>query len=490
MAPPGAGGGVPGERAVTPRAADVAVIGAGPGGYVAAIRLGQLGKKAIVVDRDLVGGTCLNYGCIPSKAVISAAKLYHKLVRDGARMGILFDNPRIDMKKMQEWKGEIVGKLTRGIAQLLKHYGQEVMKGTATFKDPHTLTVSGNGSSMEIAADHFVIATGAAPIPLPFLPFDGVSVLSSREMLDLARVPERLAVIGGGIIGLELGMAFAKLGSRLTVVELTSQLLPGIDPDLVRVVERKLKKDGATILCPAKVVGASRKGSDIALSVEDGAETHQVTADVVLVAIGVKPAAQALDLDKAGVGLTDRGFVAVDTRLRTSAPHIFAIGDVAGPPFLAHKASKEGEIVAEVIAGKPAAFDCRAMPSAVFTDPEIAVVGLAEGEARSRGHRVAVGKFPLAANGRALTTGEAEGLVKVVADAGTKEILGVHIVGPDASDLIAEAALAIEMTAGVEDVGLTVHPHPTLSEALMEAAKAAVGEAVHILNEPAVAARG
>lgn len=465
--------------------ANIVVIGAGPGGYVSAIRLGQLGKNVMLIDKDKLGGTCLNYGCIPSKALITAAKFYDKVLRDSQNMGILVDNPRIEILRLMQWKNEIVTRLTKGIGQLLKGYGHEVISGTAAFLDPNTITVHGAvNSSIQISAEHIILATGAIPVPLPFLPFDGKVVLSSKDILDLERIPKDLIVIGGGIIGLELGTAFLKMGSRLTVIELTDSLLPGIDGDLVRVVERKLKKSGAKIFTSTKARGAVKKGDNVEIEIESEEGIQKLSGDAVLVAIGVKPSINELNLAKAGVAVTENGFIKADKRLRTTVPHIFAIGDIIGPPFLAHKASKEGEVVAEVIAGLPSAMDVVAMPGAIFTDPEIATVGISETEACMLGHEIKVGKFPLAANGRALTTGEIDGMVKVIMEKDSRRIIGVHIVSPEASDLISEGALAIEMGASAEDIALTVHPHPTLSEMLMEAGKAAIGEAIHILNEP------
>lgn len=466
------------------RKTDVAVIGTGPGGYVAAIRLGQLGKKVIVVDKDKIGGTCLNYGCIPSKALITAAKFYDKIQKDANKMGINVSNATVDMQKMLQWKNDIVSKLTKGVSQLLKHYGHEVIHGAASFKDLKTVTVnSQEGSPIDITSDHFIVATGSVPVSLPFLPFDGSNVLSSKDILELNKIPEHLVVIGGGIIGLELGTVFAKLGSKLTIIELMDTLLPGIDTDLSKIIERKLKKLGTSIFCASKVENASFKNNSVELHISNREGSQAITADKVLVAVGVKPVLEKLNLQATGVRLTERGFVLVNEHMQTSIPHIYAIGDIAGPPFLAHKASKEGEIAAESISGMPSAFDCQGMPGAIFTDPEIATVGLTETEARKKGYNVTVGKFPLAANGRALTTGENDGLVKVIVDSKTKQLLGVHIAAPEASDMISEAALAIEMAASVTDIALTVHPHPTLSEMIMEAAKNAIGEAIHIINE-------
>ena len=469
---------------MTLKKTDVAVIGAGPGGYVAAIRLGQLGKKVVVIDKDKIGGTCLNYGCIPSKALITATKFYDKIQKDSAKMGINIDKATVDMPNMLQWKNDIVSKLTKGVSQLLKHYGHEVIHGTVSFKDLKTVTVTNpEGSPIEITADYFIIATGSTPVSLPFLPFDSLSVLSSKEILDLNKIPKHLVVIGGGIIWLELGTVFAKLGSKLTVIELMDSLLPGIDPDLSRIVERKLKKLGAAILCSSKVENASFKNNLVELHVRNKEGSQTITANKVLVAIGVKPVLEKLNLQAIGVCLTEKGFVTVNDQMQTSIPNIYAIGDITGPPFLAHKASKEGEIAGEAIAGLPSAFDCQAMPGAIFTDPEIATVGLTETEAKKKGYDITVGKFPLAANGRALTTGESDGLVKVIVDTKTKQLLGAHIAAPEASDMISEAALALEMGANIEDIALTVHPHPTLSEMIMEAAKNAVGEAIHIINE-------
>jgi dihydrolipoamide dehydrogenase len=462
------------------------VIGAGPGGYVAGIRLGQLGQKAIVVERERPGGVCLNVGCIPSKALITAAKLYDK-AKHGAEMGILADNVRVDMPRLQTWKEAVVAKLTGGVKQLLKANGCEYRTGSARFVGPRAVEVTSEGAggaaptATRIEAEHIVIATGSRPIEIPGFAFDGNRVLDSTGGLALREVPPRLVVIGGGYIGLEIGTLYAKLGSKVTVVEALPGVLPGTDPELAQVVARKLKKLGVEVLTSAKAKSWTEALTHARVTLETPGGEVGVDVDKILVAVGRRPNSEVLGLEAAGVR-TERGFVPVDRQQRTNVPGIYAIGDVAGQPMLAHKGSKEAEVVAEVIAGKRAAMDVRCIPAVIFTEPEIATAGLTAEEAEKRGLQVKIGKFPFVALGRAIANADTEGFVKVVLDATTTEVLGIHVVGNGASDVIAEAALAIEMGALADDVGLTVHAHPTLPEAIMEACKAAVGEAVHIPN--------
>ncbi len=463
---------------------DALVIGAGPGGYVAGIRLGQLGKKALVVEREKPGGICLNVGCIPSKALINASKLYDK-VKHGSDIGILADNLRVDMTRMQTWKDEVVGKLTGGVRTLLKANGCDYRQGTARLTGPRTVSIEGQGADVgktyTVEADNIIIATGSRPIEIPGFKFDGNRVVDSTGALAFREVPARFVVIGGGYIGLEIGTLYAKLGSKVTVVEALPAILPGTDPELAQIVARRLKKMGVEVLTGAKAKAWSDKGDKAVVEVETAGGALSIDADKVLVAVGRRPNSENLGLEAAGVKM-EKGFVPADRKQRTNVPSIFAIGDVAGQPMLAHKASKEAEVAAEIIAGHKAEMDARCIPAVIFTDPEIASAGLTADEAEKKGRKIKVGKFPFAALGRAIANADTEGFVKVVIDAVTTEILGIHVVGNGAPDVIAEAALAIEMGALADDVGLTIHAHPTLPEAIMEACKASLGEAIHIHN--------
>ncbi len=462
---------------------DAVVIGAGPGGYVAAIRLGQLGKKTALVDREALGGVCINWGCIPSKAIIAAANLVEDL-RRAAERGITAE-PKVDIARLRAFKDEVVKKHVQGIGTLEKGNGVEVLKGTATFVGPSAIDVSGaDGGATRVEAQAFIVATGARPVELPGFAFDGKDVWSAKEAVDLPEIPKRLVVIGGGIIGLELGTVYAKLGSELTVVEALPGILTGVDPEAVRTVQKGLKQRGATIHVSAKAKALERRGGELVVRIEVEGKEQAVPCDQVLVSVGFRPNSEGIGLDKAGVKVGPKGFVEVNERMQTSVPSIYCIGDLCGPPLLAHKASKEGEIAAEVIAGKKSVRDWVSMPSGIFTDPEVATVGLSEDEARKQGYDPILGKFYFSALGRASAIAHTEGFVKVVADRSSKLILGATIVGAEASDLIAEAALALEMGAYLEDVALTVHAHPTLPEAFMEACKAALGEAIHRLNQP------
>ncbi|MDD9941909.1 MAG: dihydrolipoyl dehydrogenase [Myxococcales bacterium] len=469
---------------MTDKSYDAIVIGGGPGGYVAAIRLGQLGQKTLVVEKETMGGVCLNWGCIPSKALIAAAGLVEKM-QHANQMGITVKDVTVDVGKMQTWKNGIVKKLTGGVASLVKSAGGTVVHGTARLTGAHTVQVTSSDGTQEnyVARKGIVVATGATPIQIPGFDVDGKVVVTAKEAVSLPKVPKTLVLIGGGIIGMELGMVYQKLGAKVVVVEMLPRILSGVDKDLVQVVERKFKKAGGEIMVKAKAKSCSVASGQAQVVVEQGGKDHKIDADCVLVAVGFRPNTGGLGLEEFGVALDPRGHVVVDEQLQTSVPGVYAIGDVTGMPYLAHRASKQGEVVAEVISGKKAACDYRAMPSAIFTDPEIATVGIGEEEAKEKDLSVKVGKFPFSVSGRAMAVGEPTGFVKTIVDAESDQVLGVSIVGPEASDLISEGALAIEMCAMAEDVALTVHPHPTLSEAMMESFKHALKEAVHIINK-------
>jgi dihydrolipoamide dehydrogenase len=459
---------------------EAVVIGAGPGGYVAGIRLGQLKKQALVVERDKPGGICLNVGCIPSKALINAAKYYDKL-RHGADIGILADNLRVDMGKMQTWKGEVVSKLTGGVKTLLKANGCDYRTGNARIVAPDTVELVGKEGTTTIKTGAIVVATGSRPIEIPGFKFDGKRIVDSTGALDFATVPERFIVIGGGYIGIEIGTLYAKLGSKVTVVEALPAILPGNDPEIVKLVAKRLKALGVETITGAKAKSWAEKDGRAVVTVDVGGKDQTIEADKVMVAVGRRPNAENLGLEAVGVKI-EKGFIPVDKQQRTNVPGIYAIGDVAGQPMLAHKASREAEVVAEVIAGHNASFDVRCIPAVIFSDPEVATAGLSADEATAKGRKVKVGKFPFVALGRAIANADTEGFVKVVTDAESGEVLGIHVVGNGAGDVIAEAALAIEMGAVAEDLSLTIHAHPTLPEAIMEAAKASLGEAIHIQN--------
>lgn len=460
---------------------DVLVVGAGPGGYVAAIRAAQLGKDVTLVERDELGGVCLNVGCIPSKALIYAAYLYDK-IKHAEQFGISAKEVQIDLERLQAWKESVVKKLTGGVKQLCEGNGVNILKGKATFISPKKCLVEGEHGTQTIEFKDCIIATGSVPMTIPGFEVDGEVVIDSTGALALRKLPQSLIVIGGGYIGLELGMVYAKLGTHVMIVEMLENLLPGTDPELTRFVVRKAKelKMEVHLKSQAKWLKKSKAGAELMVQTPDGEK--KLEAEKILVSVGRKPNTPAdLGLDKLGVQPDPRGFLKADSQMRTSNPHVYAIGDVAGLPMLAHKASHEGIVAAEAICGLKSAADWRTVPAVIFTDPEIAYAGMSESEAQQAGYKTLIGKFPFAALGRALTLGETDGFIKIIADAETKVVLGVQIVGPEASTLISEAVLAIEMGATLEDLALSIHPHPTLPEGLMEAAEAALGRAIHIL---------
>jgi dihydrolipoamide dehydrogenase len=456
------------------------VIGAGPGGYPCAIRLGQLGVKTLIVEKGAFGGVCLNVGCIPSKALITAGKQL-EAVGKSASMGISVPGKAsIDMTALQSWKSGIVNKLTSGVQMLLKGNKVDMVNGTATLVGPNSVSVVLDGNTTTYTADHIVLATGSRPIEIPGFSFADPAIIDSTGALALPEIPKHLIVIGGGYIGLEMGIMYRKLGAEVTVVEMQDQVLPGFDKDVVKVLSRTLKKSKIKTHLKSRALGweAADKGVILKIDTPKGKQTLQ--GDYILVTVGRRPNTEGLGLDTLSI-TRDGPFIQVDKQQRTNVPSVYAIGDVVGQPMLAHKATHEGEVVAEVIAGHDVAYQAKVIPAVVFTDPEIATVGLDETAAKALGP-IKVGKMPFAAIGRALTTNNTDGFIKVILDADSHLILGVTIVGAHASDLISEAALAIEMGAEALDIGLTIHPHPTLSEGIMEACKAALGEAIHIMN--------
>ena len=466
---------------MTSRKVEVLVIGSGPGGYTAAIRLGQLGREVIIVEREIAGGICLNVGCIPSKALISASKIFEKIQHAGA-MGIVADSVSVDMEKMQVWKQGIIEKLTRGVRHLCKSAGVEFVKGEATFIGERRVQVSSAEKAEIIEAENIIIATGSHPVEIPGFEFDGERVLSSTHALALKAVPSRMVVIGGGYIGMELSMLYSKLGTQVSIVEMMDQLLSGFEDDLVKVIARQLRKEGIDYYVRAHARGWRRRETGVDVSVETDHGELVLEGEFVLVTVGRRPHTKELELEKTGLSTDQDGFIPVNGKRQTSVPGVYAIGDVAGNPMLAHKSSREAEMVAEVIAAAGTAVDDLVVPAVVFTDPELATVGLSEKEAREQGYEVLVGRFPFAASGRAITMQETDGFVKIVADKRSKRLLGLHVVGPEASDLISEGAVALSSGASLESIAHTIHPHPTLSEALMEAAKHALGKAIHVTN--------
>ncbi|HXL46984.1 MAG TPA: dihydrolipoyl dehydrogenase [Candidatus Binatia bacterium] len=453
---------------------DVAVVGGGPGGYSAAFRCAELGLETVVVDAGKrLGGACLFEGCIPSKALLHVAALIEDAER-ARELGVDFGEPRVSLDPLRKWKSErVVGRLARGLASVAKAKSVEVIGGRAVFESSRELRIEGD-EPQKVRFKHAIVATGSAPAGLPGLALTSDRLLDSTGALELPEVPERLLVIGGGYIGLELGQVYAALGSNVTLVEMTDGLLPGVDRALVQPLARRCEKLFKTIRLGTKVASLVEKGSALEARF-DGGETE--TFDRVLVAVGRRPASAGLGLERTRASADARGFVPVDDRCRTADPAIYAVGDVTGEPMLAHRAMRQGKVAAEVIAGRPAAFDNVVVPAVVFTDPEVAWCGLTEAEATREGRAVRVAKREWAASGRALTLGRSDGLTKVIADAETGRVLGAGIVGPGAGELIAEAALAIETAMTVEDLAATIHTHPTLSESLMEAAEALLHQA-------------
>ncbi len=459
---------------------DFLVIGAGPAGYVAAIRLAQLGRKALVIERDRIGGICLNWGCIPVKALLHAASTVRGAA-EARRMGIIYGQPDIDFQALYGWKGRVVDRLVRGVEFLLRSNGVETVKGAARFADGQRVVVAQpDGTELGFGAENVIIATGSASAVLPGFEPDGERVIDSNGALNLTRLPARIAIIGAGAIGLEFATAFRRLGASVTVLELMPQLLPGFDIDVSVALRKAMQAEGIEFNLGVKVTGLDREPG-LAVRFQSGETESKVETDMVLVAIGRRPLTAGLELDQAGVKLDERGFVAVGQRYRTSAAHIYAIGDVKPGPMLAHRAMADGIALAESLGGgRPWRF--KAVPACVYTDPEVASVGLSEAEAGSQGIKVKVSRVPISALGRSLTLNRGDGLCKMVVDAETDKVLGVQIAAPQADVLIAEATTAIELGLTAAEIGHVVHAHPTMSELLFEAAEAIHSKAIHIVN--------
>ncbi|GAB4298034.1 MAG: dihydrolipoyl dehydrogenase [Myxococcota bacterium] len=456
---------------------ELVIIGGGPGGYVAAIRAADLGKEVILIEeRERLGGVCLNEGCIPSKALINAVETA-EIAKDANKFGLTFEKLSLDTKALVEFTESVVDGLTKGVAGLLRRRGVEVIKGRARFETAHSLALEDSDVS-RIDFDYAIIATGSRPVKLPFA--EKLELWDSSDALKVSEVPQRLLVVGGGYIGMELGLLYSGLGSKVTMVEFFPRLIPGADYDLVEVVAKNCKKRFEAIFVESKVASIEKSGDGFVATVEYKGESNKIAADRILVAVGRKPNSDSIGIEDTGIELDEKGFIKVDAKMRTNYPHIFAIGDVVAGPMLAHKASREGQVAAEVIAGRRSEFDNRAIPAAVFTEPEIAWVGLTEREAEERGIKANVGKFPLRALGRARTLGRTDGFVKILSEPESGLVLGVGMVGTQASEMIAEATLALEMGATLEDLKVTIHPHPTISEAIMSAAEVASGEPIHL----------
>lgn len=466
-----------------PEASDVVVIGGGPGGYVAAIRAAQLGLRTTCIESaPTLGGTCVNVGCIPSKAMLQSSEHFEFARLHALEHGIGIEGLTLDLPRMVARKDEVVSQNTRGVEFLFRKHKVNWIKGHGTLRDDNSVDVRLNdGTESRVQARNVIIATGSYPIDLPFLRFDEQRVLSNTGALALGEVPRHLVVIGGGVIGLELGSVWRRLGAKVTVVELMPTILPGTDDDVIREAERVFRRQGLEMHVGTRVTGAERHGDDITVTAEHEGEARSFDASHVLVAIGRKPLLSGIDADALGLELTSRGEIRVNDRLQTNLPGVFAIGDVVGGKQLAHKAEEEGVVAAEVIAGHAhARMHYHSIPSVVYTWPEIASVGLTEREVRESGREYRTGKYPFTANGRARTMGETSGFVKFIADAKTDELLGCHMIGPNVSELISEVVLAFEYRGAAEDLGITVHAHPTLSEATKEAALGVLGRAIHI----------
>jgi dihydrolipoamide dehydrogenase len=465
-----------------PATPDVVVLGAGPGGYVAAIRAAQLGLSTVCVEKDkTLGGTCVNIGCIPSKAMLQSSEHYEFLRTHAGEHGLVVGDVRLDLARMLKRKDDVVAQNTKGLEFLFKKNKITWAKGLGTLERNNVVSVKAeDGSTTSYQARHVIIATGSEPIALPSLEFDEERVLSNTGALRIPEVPKHLIVIGGGVIGLELGSVWRRLGAKVTVVELFPTILPGMDADVIKEMDRVLRKQGMEIRTDARVVGGKRQADSVRIDIEQNGKMEMLDGDHVLVSVGRRPSLTGVDAKALGIATGRRGEIIVDDQMRTNLPNVFAIGDAIGGKLLAHKAEEEGVVAAEVIAGKPAHMHYRSIPSVVYTWPEVASVGLTEDEVKQSGREYRAGKFPFSANGRARTMGESAGFVKFIADAKTDALLGAHLVGPNVSELVAEVVMAFEFDGSSEDIGITVHAHPTLAETVKEAALGVLGRSIHI----------
>ncbi len=457
---------------------ELAIIGAGPGGYVAGIRAGQLGIKTVIIEKSYLGGVCLNVGCIPTKALLYASEIFlHS--KSFNNIGIEFNDVKIELKKLNSWKKSIVDKLVSGINFLLKNYNIEIIFGEAKFLDEKNLLVRTQNGDIKVSAKNIIIATGSRPADLPNIKRDGNFVWNSNDAVEMKEIPKKLLVIGAGAVGLEFASIYSRLGSEVVVVEIENQILPGTDNECANVLRKALEKQNIKIFTNAKVL----KYKDNEFEIDIDGKIQKFTFDKVLLSVGRLPNTDNLGLEKIGIKLNEKGFIVVNKKLQTNVENIYAIGDVIGAPLLAHKASREGLVAVEIITGNEKEYDVRAIPSVVYTNPEYASVGLSEEMAKQKGYKIKVGKFPLTANGKALAMNMTDGLAKIIVNEENDEILGVHIVSPEASSIIGEAALAIESYLTSEDIALTVHAHPSISEILMEATENVRKKAIHIINK-------
>lgn len=461
---------------------DVIIIGAGPGGYVSAIRLGQLGKKVLIVEKKYLGGVCLNEGCLPTKALIHATHLREKLGYARREMGLIINDEIYDIEKLKSWKVKVVERLRKGIETLFRNYSIDYVMGEGNLLDKNSVEVSFQDGRKIFKADFIIVATGSRPFLLPGFEPDEKLVWTSTQAISLPKIPSKLIILGAGAIGLEFAYVYKNLGSEVEIYEMMPQILPGTDMEMAEELRKILSRKGIKIFLNAKAIGLEKRKDSVELILEIDGKEERKRGDALLVAIGRIPVIDRIKFKEIGLEVNEKGYIATDNQMRTSVPNIFAIGDVTGPPFLAHRASKQGIVAAEVIAGIDSRFEPKVIPNVVYTEPQLASLGISEEEAREKGIEYSVGKFPFIANGKAVSSGETMGLVKIIGETNTKKILGFHILGPEASSLIGEGLLAMEMECDIHKLAESMHPHPSLCEAIMEAGENFFKKAIHIVN--------